>query len=258
LPYSVVHSKVEAVARTVVLVGAHILATDISDVFAIRQRSEGLAGLQIVNTAVGPVPASSHQKAEFLTRTPAAPEGAVEPAPPVAVLQRIVARRAVQRVGWSLLCGWRHNVHRAANPIRILIGRQRLVDLDTLNPIGRDCIHLHVAYRYFDGRNIHPINRKVVQARFRSANLHVLALALIAFQGDAGQAAHRVGSLAEDAMHGFARLSDTKATSYLPQMCAENLQRRESFDFRGFISHCSLCKPVMLGEFIPFGDAVER
>src|ERR1700730_4545301 len=82
----VVHSKVEAVARTVVLVGAHILATDISDVFAIRQRSEGLTGLQIVNAAVGPVPAPPHQKADFLTRPPAAPEGPVEPAPPVAIL----------------------------------------------------------------------------------------------------------------------------------------------------------------------------
>ncbi len=91
--------------------------------------------------------------------------------------------------------GFGYQVHGATYAVAIDIGLQCLVDFNGFHEIGGDGIELDLAHAGFRRRNGYAVDHGVAQARFRAANLNILAFAFVALDGDRRHAAKCIGNI---------------------------------------------------------------
>src|SRR5260221_10043196 len=92
--YVVVDARGKAVARSVVIVGALVLAVCHSHVTALRVLHDGLGRLEVVDTAVRLIGSAAQECAEFLAGAEAPANRAVNPSSSVAILNGVVSALA--------------------------------------------------------------------------------------------------------------------------------------------------------------------
>ena len=81
----------------------------------------------------------------------------------------------------------------ASDPIPFLVRRGRFVQFDGPEQVGGEGVQLDLAHARLGRGDAHPVHGDAGVPGFQAADLDVLALAFVAFQGDAGQPADGVG-----------------------------------------------------------------
>src|SRR5260370_1810621 len=108
----------------------------------------------------------------------------------------MLGSRSPPRGNGGFSSGGRGNkLDRPADATGVLVGGERLEHFEALNQIGGNRVQLDVADISFRRRQIHAVDGDVAEARLGATDLHVLALAFVAFEGNAGDAADGVGDI---------------------------------------------------------------
>jgi hypothetical protein len=114
-------------------------------------------GLDVVDAPAVPIVGAAEDEAECLLGAEAVGVGAVELVDVAAPLEVRVAPLRSERPGLLVPRGLRDEVDRAADGVTVLVGRQRLVQLDRPDEVRGDGVQLELAAVALGGRDVAPL-----------------------------------------------------------------------------------------------------
>ena len=147
----------------------------------------------VINATAVPIVRAADEQTKALVRSEAVTNGAGGFHKAAATQNGRISTHAAKIDSGALPRGLGDEVHGAADAVAVHVGLQGLIDFHRLDDVRGNGVKFDLANIRLRRRNVDAVDSGVGKARLGSANLHVLALAFVAFYGYAGQTAKGVG-----------------------------------------------------------------
>src|SRR5579859_6700904 len=155
------------------------IVAEVHAVIVWSRAASGRHGLKIVDAATVVVVRAADQHSPLLVRAKAASDCAATLLHGTPTNNRSVPDNTIESNSRRLAGSLGHQIDGTTDSIGVNVGLQRLVNLYRVHQIGSDSVQLDLANTRLRRRNRHSIHHSVAETRFGSANLHILAFALV-------------------------------------------------------------------------------